>query len=193
MRAPSDFDKAIGDATAATWAGVQIECRLVRSPYAGEVYESELFMWPVSEAREYRGLTMFETDNTLPILLSPSQRDRWLAELITAARRRLPGLRLTVLRMGGAMAQLPAELLNQSVLLTHDPEPAAKRALSSGCAAVLSIWQDLRTDGIDDGENRMVMTVQGSNCAADFIRFVRDEPLCSSLETVAIREQAAAT
>jgi len=110
-----------------------------------------------------------------PVLVSPWQRDAWFVELLVSARQYMPTLSLTVFRMGGRnpRVQLPRELLDESVLLAHDPRPVVARTLASGRTEVMEIWQDIRTDGMDRGENTVVVTIHGPRSAPGFIEFVR--------------------
>jgi hypothetical protein len=155
---------------------------LVRSPFAGKLYPSELFKWPVSQVHEYRSLRVFEHDSRVPILVSPGQRDAWLAALVIAARRAIPGLSLAVIRLVGAHGQLPAALLDADVLLVHEPDNTVSRSIASRRSGVLSIWQDLRTDAIEAGSNEVTLCIHGRGCVKPFVHFIRSDPNLSMLE-----------
>jgi hypothetical protein len=84
--------------------------------------------------------------------------------------------------MGGPQGQLPRDLLDESVFLTHEPRPATMRALGSNHKTVMEIWQDIRTDGIVEGENRVVITLFSGESAPGFLEFVRHAPPLAALE-----------
>ena len=174
--------RAVRPATRSSRAAVSVSGRLVRSPFAGRAYESELKRWPLDRPHEYMSMTMFEKACQAPILLSPGQRNQWLAQVLAAAREYVPALSLTVIRIGGPQGQLPRELLDESVFLTHEPRPATLRALGSNHPAVMEIWQDIRTDGIVEGENRVVLTLFSAESVPDFLEFVRHAPPLAALE-----------
>jgi hypothetical protein len=160
--------------------------RLRRSPYSGSAYESELVPWPLSRPREYASAVFFERSSEQPVLLSPRQRDLWLAEIVSAAKQRIPGMTLAIIRMGGPQAQLPPGLLDQDVLLANEPGPAVALVLAAGRTGVLEVWHDIRTDGIEAGGNNLVLTMHGAECVVPFMEFVTDNPLLSSLEGLSI-------
>lgn len=157
--------------------------RLVRSPFAGRVYRSNLLMGPLTRPSEYAAIAGLEHSAT-PVLLSPWQRDTWFVELLSAARKYMPALSLTVIRMGGRnpRVQLPRELLDDSVLLTHDPGPTTARMLTSGRSDVMEIWHDIRTDGMDRGENSIVMTVYGPRLVPGFLDFAAEASSLAAIE-----------
>lgn len=168
------------------WAAARMKGRLVRSPFCGRPYEAELKMWPLRRPHEYASIATFENACETPILVSPSQRDRWLVEVLRAAREHIPLITLIVVRMGGPQAQLPAELLDESVFLTHEPAPSITRVLASGQTDVMEVWHDIRTDGIDEGDNRVVITVFGPRSVPGFIEFVGAAAPLAALEISSI-------
>jgi hypothetical protein len=160
--------------------------RLSRSPYSGTTYEAELTPWPLAHAHEYRSVGVFEKPSQEPVLLSPSQRDRWLGQIVSAARQQMPWLTLTVIRMGGPQAQLPALLLDKDVLLTHEPEASVARVLACGRREVLEIWHDIRTDGVEEGENRLVLTLHATERASAFVDFLNRNSVTACVEGLSI-------
>lgn len=178
--------RAARPSTGPSRTAVSASGRLVRSPFAGRAYASELKRWPLDRPHEYTSMTVFEKACQAPIMLSPGQRNQWLVQLLAAARDFVPALSLTVIRMGGAQGQLPRELLDESVLLVHEPRPATLRALGSSLLAVMEIWQDIRTDGIVEGENRVVITLFSTEPVPGFLEFVLHAPPLAALELCAL-------
>lgn len=174
--------RAVRPANGAGHTAVSVSGRLVRSPFAGRAHESELKRWPLDQPHEYTSMTVFEQTCKAPILLSPGQRNQWLVQVLAAAREYVPALSLTVIRMGGPQGQLLRDLLDEAVFLIHEPRPATLRALGSNHPAVMEIWQDIRTDGIVEGENRVVITLFSAESAPGFLEFVRHAPPLAALE-----------
>jgi hypothetical protein len=187
------FEAVSAAARAQAWPAVRLRGQLVRSPFAGKVYESELVAWPLARTHEYTSLCVFENASQYPILLSPGQRDLWLSGLVTAARRQIPNLSLSVIRMAGGQEQLMAELLDKDVLLTHEPAAAAARAVAAGRTGVLEVWQDLRTDGIEEGANNIVLTMHGAESVLPFIALASRDPTLSTLADCSITEHGASS
>jgi hypothetical protein len=185
-----DFDSFVTSLGEEVPSALRVGGTLVRSPFAGRLYPSELFKWPVSQVHEYRSLRVFEHDSRVPILVSPGQRDAWLAAVVMAARRAIPGLSLAVIRLLGAHGQLPAALLDTDVLLVHEPDAVVLRSIASGHSGVLSIWQDLRTDGIEAGSNEVTLSIHGRECVQPFVRFAGAEPNLSVLEWKSVQALA---
>jgi hypothetical protein len=154
------------------------------SPFAGIPYRSELGVMPLYDTREYLNTSAVEHAATAPILLCPSQRMAILRSLVRGAREAIEGLSTILVRLCGPdyQIQLPTDLLAPDVLLTHDPEllvPVLTRSRRSG---ILTLWQALRTDGIDRGDNELTLTVYGEQCIPSFLRFAENDVVLSSLD-----------
>jgi len=165
---------------------VRLNGRLTHSPYAGVPYLSELRGWPLHEPHEYASLGVFEIPYEQPVIMSPNQRDGWLAELVTSAKREMPGINLTVIRMGGPEGQLPAALLDQDVLLANEPGPVVARAQADERDGIFEIWQDIRTDGCSEGRNSLVLTMHGAALVAPFMTFAAEHPDLSRLSDLSL-------
>jgi hypothetical protein len=166
---------------AAEFRAVRVSGRLTRSPYAGIPYRSELCEWPLQEPHEYTSMGIFEVPYEQPVIMSSKQRDGWLADLVTSATQAIPGINLTVIRMGGPESQLPAALLGQDVLLANEPGPVVARAQADDRDGIFEIWQDIRTDGYLEGSNSILLTMHGATLVAPFVTFAAKHPELSRL------------
>jgi hypothetical protein len=165
-------------------AGFRAVCvsgRLTHSPYAGMPYLSELRPWPLQQPHEYTSIGMFEVPYEQPVIMSSQQRDGWLADLVTSAIQAIPGINLTVIRMGGPESQLPAALLGQDVLLANEPGPVVARTQADDRDGIFEIWQDIRTEGYSEGNNSLVLTMHGAALVAPFVTFAASHPELSRL------------
>lgn len=167
--------------SAAGLRAVRLSGRLTRSPYAGMTYQSELRPWPLRHPHEYANMGIFEIAYDQPVIMSSKQRNGWLADLVTSAKREIPGINLTVIRMGLPQSQLPAALLNQDVLLASEPGLAVARAQADKRDGIFEIWQDIRTDGLTQGRNSLVLTMHGAALVAPFVTFAAKHPQLSRL------------
>jgi hypothetical protein len=155
--------------------------RLTHSPYAGMPYPSELREWPLQDPHEYTSMGAFEAPYEQPVIMSSKQRDGWLADLVTSAKRTIPGINLTVIRMGGPESQLPAALLGQDVLLASEPGPVVARTQADDRDGIFEIWQDIRTEGYSEGSNSVILTMHGAQLIAPFVSFAASHPELSQL------------
>jgi len=160
---------------------VRVSGRLTHSPYAGMPYLSELRPWPLQQPHEYTSIGMFEVPYEQPVIMSSQQRDGWLADLVTSAIQAVPGINLTVIRMGGPESQLPAALLGQDVLLANEPGPVVARTQADDRDGIFEIWQDIRTEGYSEGNNSLVLTMHGAALVAPFVTFAASHPELSRL------------
>jgi len=160
---------------------VRVSGRLTHSPYAGMPYLSELRPWPLQQPHEYTSIGMFEVPYEQPVIMSSQQRDGWLADLVTSAIQAIPGINLTVIRMGGPESQLPAALLGQDVLLANEPGPVVARTQADDRDGIFEIWQDIRTEGYSEGNNSLVLTMHGAALVAPFVTFAASHPELSRL------------
>lgn len=165
---------------------VRLSGRLTCSPYTGVPYVSELRPWPLQEPGEYRSMGAFEVPYEQPVIMSSKQRDGWLADLVTAAKRAMPGINLTVVRMGGPESQLPAALLGQDVLLANEPGPVVARSQADDRDGIFEIWQDIRTEGYSEGTNSLVLTMHGAALVAPFVAFAASHPELSRLSDLSL-------
>jgi hypothetical protein len=165
---------------------VRLSGRLSHSPYAGMPYLSELRAWPLQDPHEYTSIGVFEVFYDQPVIMSSKQRDGWLADLVTSAKRAIPGINLTVIRMGGPESQLPAALLGLDVLLASEPGPVVARAQADERDGIFEIWQDIRTDGFSEGSNSLVLTMHGAALVAPFVSFVANHPQLSRLSDLSL-------
>jgi hypothetical protein len=165
---------------------VRLSGRLTHSPYAGMPYSSELRAWPLQEPHEYTSMGAFEVLYDQPVIMSSKQRDGWLADLVTSARRAIPGINLTVIRMAGPESQLPAALLGQDVLLANEPGPVVARTQADDRDGIFEIWQDIRTDGYLEGSNSLFLTMHGAALVAPFVIFAASHPELSRLDDLSL-------
>lgn len=150
---------------------IRLSGRLTHSPYVGTPYLSELCEWPLRYPHEYASMGVFEVPNDQPVIMSSRQRDGWLADLVTSARRAIPGINLTVIRMGGPESQLPPALLGQDVLLANETGPVVARTQADDRDGIFEIWQDIRTDGYVQGNNSLILTMHGVTFVVPFVTF----------------------
>jgi len=171
---------------AAGLRAVRLSGRLTHSPYVGMPYVSELREWPLQRPHEYTSMGAFEVPHDQPVIMSSKQRDGWLADLVTAAKQAIPGINLTVIRMGGPESQLPAALLGQDVLLASEPGPVVARSQADDRDGIFEIWQDIRTDGYTEGGNSLVLTMHGAALVAPFVTFAMNHPELSRLSDLSL-------
>jgi hypothetical protein len=100
---------------------------------------------------------------------------------VTSAIQAIPGINLTVIRMGGPESQLPAALLGQDVLLANEPGPVVARTQADDRDGIFEIWQDIRTEGYSEGNNSLVLTMHGAALVAPFVTFAASHPELSRL------------
>jgi hypothetical protein len=131
-------------------------------------------------------MRVFEVPNDQPVIMSSRQRDGWLAELVTSAKRAVPGINLTVIRMGGPESQLPAALLGQDVLLANETGPVVARTQADDRDGIFEIWQDIRTDGYVEGNNSLVLTMHGVTLVVPFVTFALSHPELSRLSDLSL-------
>jgi hypothetical protein len=170
----------------AGFRAVRVSGRLTHSPYAGMPYLSELRPWPLQQPHEYTSIGMFEVPYEQPVIMSSQQRDSWLADLVTSATQAIPGINLTVIRMGGPESQLPAALLGQDVLLANEPGPVVARTQADDRDGIFEIWQDIRTEGYSEGNNSLVLTMHGAALVAPFVTFAASHPELSRLDDLSL-------
>jgi hypothetical protein len=171
---------------AAGFRAVRVSGRLTHSPYAGMPYLSELREWPLQQPHEYTSMGIFEVPYDHPVIMSSKQRDGWLADLVTSATRAIPGINLTVIRMGGPESQLPAALLGQDVLLANETGPVVARTQADDRDGIFEIWQDIRTDGYLEGSNSVLLTMHGAELVAPFVTFAANHPELSRLSDLSV-------
>ena len=157
--------------------------RFERSPFHGELYGAELSVLPLHKPSEFRHVNDFEQISNIPVILSPSQRYRLLADLVDGLVAAMPALRLCLVRLGAPdyRTQLPQRLLQAGVLLVHDPWLflAALDLTAQDCVAV--IWQELRTDSVEPGDNGMAITLIGAAGTEGLPTFAASSPLLVQL------------
>ena len=129
---------------------------------------------------------IFEVAYDQPVIMSSQQRDGWLANLVTSATQEIPGINLTVIRMGGPESQLPAALLGQDVLLANEPGPVVARTQADDRDGIFEIWQDIRTEGYSEGSNSLVLTMHGAALVAPFVTFAANHPDLSRLSDLSL-------
>ncbi len=163
---------------------LQVSGVIGASPFRDRLYKAELGVMPLHRPQEFENVIYFEYAATAPVLISPSQRYDILAGLVRQAKACMDGLQIILVRLCGPefQIQLPAELLGDGVLLVHDPAPLAEELARSRPFGLLTIWQDLRTDGFDRGENRLVLTAYGPRCAAGLPGLVARSRVLSALD-----------
>jgi hypothetical protein len=66
-----------------------------------------------------------------------------------------------------------------------------ERVIASGRSGVLEVWQDLRTDGTEDGANSIVITMHGAESVAAFLAFMAADRVLATLENSSIAEYQA--
>ncbi len=132
-----------------------------KSPLAGTYAPAELQCVPMTRPCEYAQAALMEAPMAAPVLVSPSQRYRVLAELVRDLRQRVPGLSCVLVRVYGPdfNVPLPADLLAADVLLVHDPFAALQAVLAAGATNVAVIDQDLRADGPERGQNELAIAL----------------------------------
>ncbi|MDM0077522.1 hypothetical protein QTH90_24160 [Variovorax sp. J2P1-59] len=157
----------------------------VRSPFAGSYHEAELQCVPIGRAEEYAHVAEFEHRGEAPVLMSLSERNTMLADIVRDLRTHVPDLSCVLIRTYGPdfNVQLPAGLLSADVVLVHWPADALPIVLASGRRNVAVIHHDLRADGIERGRNALSVALlapsePGSGLAA-FSRFVAE---CSFMQ-----------
>jgi hypothetical protein len=64
--------------------------RFERSPFQGELCGAELSVLPLHKPSEFRHVNDFEQSSTAPVILSPSQRYRLLADLVDGLVAAIP-------------------------------------------------------------------------------------------------------
>lgn len=140
---------------------ISVSGRYRRSPLAGTFYPAELASVPMSRPQEYAQGRLLEHRAEVPVLMSPSQRNHILAELVRGLREHVPGLSCVLVRLYGPdfNVQLPKDLLAPDVLLVHDPLEALGTVLDGERCNVALIRQDLRADGQERGGNRLTLSL----------------------------------
>jgi hypothetical protein len=163
-------------------ASLTISGRFTRSPYSGILYEAEMSVLPLHKPSEFRHVQDFEQQTT-PVLLSPSQRYRFLADLISGVTQAVPQLTLSLVRLGAPdyKTQLPRRLLQPDVLLSHDPWLFLASLAANEDDCTLVVWQELLTDSVEPGENRLSLTLLGDSGTEAFLHFIDTSPLLSAL------------
>lgn len=132
-----------------------------KSPLAGTYYPAELECVPMTRWQEYAQGALFERPCHAPVIVSPSQRNQILVELVSELRAHFPGLSCVLVRLYGPdfNIPLPADLLASDVLLVHDPLETLPTVLAAGRTNIAVIQQDLRADGIERGGNALSISV----------------------------------
>jgi hypothetical protein len=175
-----------GAPPAAGLRAVRLSGRLTQSPYAGMPYLSELRAWPLQHPDEYTCIGVFEVPYDQPVIMSPKQRDEWLADLVTSAKRAIPGINLTVVRRAGPESPLPAALLGEDVVLASESGPVVARTQADDRDGIFEIWQDIRTDGFSEGSNSLVLTMYGMALVEPFVTFAANHPDLSRLSDLSL-------
>jgi hypothetical protein len=158
-----------------------------RSPLAGSYCAAELECVPMTRAHEYAQGALMEQPAQAPVLVSPSQRYRILADLVCGLRANVPGLGCLLVRVYGPdfNVPLPADLLAADVLLVHDPLAALPVVLSARATNIALIDHDLRADGPERGSNRMSVALlqpdPAETVAPIFAHWVRSNPMLQAL------------
>lgn len=157
--------------------------RFERSPFHGELCAAEMSMLPLHKPSEFRHVADFEYISDVPVMLAPSQRYRMLAELVDGLVEAIPSLRLSLIRLGAPdyRTQLPRRLLQADVLLSHNPRlfVSALDLAAPGCVAL--IWQELRTDSVEPGDNGLTITIFGADGSEGLPAFATSSPLLAGL------------
>lgn len=167
--------------------GWQVRGVYRRSPLAGSYYLAELECVPMTRPQEYAHGALFEQPCDAPVIVSPSQRNQILAELVRGLRAHIEGLSCALVRLYGPdfNVQLPADLLADDVLLVHDPLEALPTVLSAGRKNIAVIQQDLRADGLERGRNALSVSVLQPDPAdlvgERFAEWTRHSPLLQAL------------
>lgn len=163
-----------------------------RSPLAGTLYKAELEYVPMSRPNEYAQGTLLEHASEAPVIVSPSQRYRILAALVTTLREHIPGLSCTLVRLYGPdfNVQLPADLLCPDVLLVHQPLEALQSVFAAGRQNVVVVQQDLRADGPERGGNTLSVSLLAPSNPRDaferFWLFTQNSPFMQALDGLKI-------
>lgn len=159
-----------------------------RSPLTGTCYEAELECVPMSTAQEYAQGMLFERPSEAPVIVSISQRNLILAELVRGLRGCVPDLSCILVRLYGPdfNIQLPIDLLAPDVLLVHDPLAMLPTLLAAGRDNIALIQQDLRADGTERGANALSVTLlrprPASAVMSGFEAWVQANPLLQALD-----------
>jgi len=159
-----------------------------RSPLAGTCYEAELECVPMSTAQEYAQGMLFERPSEAPVIVSISQRNLILAELVRGLRGCVPDLSCILVRLYGPdfNIQLPIDLLAPDVLLVHDPLAMLPTLLATGRDNIAVVQQDLRADGTERGTNSLSVTLLRptpvNTVLGSFSAWVRSNPLLQALD-----------
>jgi hypothetical protein len=154
---------------------LRFRTRLVRSPFHGTLYESELTSQRALQPAEFGWCETLDTSACAPVLLSWSQHYKLLAQLVRLARAHIPDDPLLLLRHHAPnhVIPLPPELLAADVLLTDEPGIALAALHADDTRSVLTIEDDLRRDGCETGTNSVVLTLYRApdeHCFAEFLR-----------------------
>ncbi|HEX8584580.1 MAG TPA: hypothetical protein VF680_09235 [Allosphingosinicella sp.] len=164
-------------------ASLTFSGRFTRSPYCGTLYEAEMSVLPLHKPSEFRHVQDFEQRTSTPVLLSPSQRYRFLSELIAGVTQAVPQLTLSLVRLGAPdyKTQLPRRLLQPDVLLSHDPWLFLPSLAANENKCTLVVWQELLTDSVEPGDNRLSLTLLGESGTDAFLHYIDTAPLLSAL------------
>jgi hypothetical protein len=159
----------------------------LRSPLAGGCYEAELECVPMTRPHEYAQGHLFEQPCDAPVLVSLSQRNQILADLVRSLRAGVPGPICVLARLYGPdfNIKLPTDLLTADVLLVHDPMETLPTLLAAGCNNIVLIQQDIRADGTERGDNALSVTLLRPHPAGPvsqaFSAWAQDNPLMQAL------------
>jgi len=178
-------------AATAVALGWRFRRRLRHSPYAGSLCASELASLPDLPAHEYAQLAALGGSKTEPVLLSWTQHYRLLAEFVRLARRQLgaaPSLLLVQHQAPNHVVPLPAELLAEDVLLTHDPAALARRLSRIGGPTLVVLEDDLRRDSHEGGLNEIAVSVYGAPGPELLLELLRASPLAACIGTIGVDE-----
>jgi len=165
--------------------------RLRHSPYAGSLCPSELASLPDLPAHEYAQLAQLGGTKTEPVLLSWTQHYRLLAEFVRLARQQLGAAPLLLLVQHQApnhVVPLPAELLAEDVLLTHDPAPLAQRLARIGGPTLVVLEDDLRRDSHEGGANEIAVSVYGAPGPEALLDLLRASPLRACIGEIGVND-----
>jgi|HubBroStandDraft_1064217.scaffolds.fasta_scaffold05042_5 hypothetical protein len=176
-------------------APVTYSGRLQRSPFVGSLCAAELIAPPIALPSEYVTLRRCERHISAPVLMSLTQRYRLLADLAGAAKRHVPAISLTLVRVASPSysVPMPAELLQPDVLPVLDPDALAPRLVAAGRSNIVAIADDIRCDSYELGANRISLALHrpsGDDVAAAFLAFLRSSPLPPCLTEVDIMPDA---
>ncbi len=155
-------------------AGIRVDGGFERSPLAPSIYRAELDYVPMARAQDYASITSFEWPSSVPVLMSPSQRSRILADLVNGLRMHVEGLGAIAIQLYGPdfNIPLPAALLAADVILVHAPLGVVPAMLAAGGKNIVAILQDLRADSVEPGCNRLSLLL------------IRPEPAAAALESM---------